>query len=162
MRTQIAKIAIVVSLVAALGAGSVFGEDVELTGTITPSATINATATGSAGALDLTTIATSVVKVADYTESSNNGSGYTVTIKSQYGGLYLDASNIIDYNFAYVSNDASEPTTFTQITTTDQNLSTGSATTGTDFDLYIQYTIDGSEIAGDYADTITLTITNNS
>ncbi|MFY8092950.1 MAG: spore coat protein U domain-containing protein [Niveispirillum sp.] len=88
--------------------------------------------------------------VGSVTESCNAASGYSISLASANGGKLRSGSNEISYTVDYDSNAGS--------LTSQMVVQRANAQFGKKSDLKVTVPISSQHVAGDYADTITVTI----
>ncbi|OYQ33778.1 hypothetical protein CHU95_15735 [Niveispirillum lacus] len=88
--------------------------------------------------------------VGSVTESCNAASGYAISLSSANGGKLKSGSNEISYTVDYDSNAGS--------LTSQMVVQRATAQFGRKSDLKVTVPISNQHVAGDYADTITVTI----
>lgn len=88
--------------------------------------------------------------VGSVTESCNAGNGYSISLQSANGGKLKSGSNEIGYTVAYDSSSGA--------LTSQMVLQRASAQFGRKTDLTVTIPTSSQYVAGDYADTITVTI----
>lgn len=88
--------------------------------------------------------------VGSVTETCNAASGYSISLASANGGKLKSGSNEISYTVDYDSNAGS--------LTSQMVVQRASAQFGKKSDLKVTVPISSQHVAGDYADTITVTI----
>lgn len=88
--------------------------------------------------------------VGSVTENCNSGNGYSISLASANGGKLKSGSNEISYSVDYDSNAGT--------LTSQMVVQRANAQFGKKSDLKVTVPISGQHVAGDYADTITVTI----
>jgi hypothetical protein len=132
---------------------------VTLGGTVTSTLQVTSeTATGAA-TLDLMS-GQQIVKVADVNMSTNNEQGLTLTASS--GNLSKTGGTSIAYQVTSVADGASAPAGSAFTIASGEDYTVGTTAAGAaDVDLYIKYSPASLQDPGDYAGSITLTVSDN-
>ena len=138
-------------------------ETVDLSGTVATTLNITSVATGPASALVLDGLGTAptdhIVKVADLAISTNNATGYELTVSS--GDLTNETGETpISYQVTTVGDELEAPTTFNTPSGDIYTVASGAAGSVPQ-DLYIKYTPAEFQDAGLYGAEITLNVTDN-
>lgn len=133
-----------------------------LSGSIASAVNISVSANATASNLTLTSNA-SDTQVATVSESSNAASGYSILAKSANAGKLVntdDSNSSIAYTIKYGSGSS---LALTGVDQTVKNQSTGGVYSAVDSALSISFTgvSAASKLAGNYTDTITLTVQAN-
>jgi hypothetical protein len=158
MNTRSLKTLVAISLLSASVANAATIGEVALSGTVTSTVTMSASAGG--GGLDLMTASEQIAKVSDISSSTNNDTGLTLTVTS--GNITKTGGASIAFKVWTVADNATAPLTaaFT-VASGSSHTPSSSAAGAFDRDLYIAYTPASSQDPGLYEGTISLSVSDN-
>jgi hypothetical protein len=149
---------VALSLLSASVATAATSGEVSLTGTVTSTLVMTASADG--GGLELMTNSEHIVKVSDIASSTNNDTGLTLTVSS--GDISKAGGASIAFKVMTVADGATAPLTAAFTVASGSNHTPSSSVAGSfNRDLYIKYTPAASQDPGDYEGTINLSVSDN-
>lgn len=170
LRRSLIASSLILAPITTLGFGSAAFADtatdnVTVSGTVSSIIAIDAAATSDATDLPMTG-GSQAAHIADLDITSNNTAGITITASSTNNGVLESDNNTadnIDYTVAVVDDGATTPTSGTSLSSLSQSETSGfDTTTGVKpMDLYILYSVPTLPKKGNYADTLTITVSDN-